>query len=227
MTNPANTRARLREVYRRLHEAYGSQHWWPGETPFEVCIGAILTQAASWANVEKGLANLKNAGVFSAKALRETPNEVLARLLYPCGYYNTKARKVKAFVEHLGVRYADDLAAFLARPPEALRGELLGIHGIGEETADDIVLYAAGQPSFVVDAYTRRIFSRLGMADETWPYGRLRALFMDALPRDTALFNEYHALIVRHGKERCRKREPLCGGCALVTLCAFGTARLS
>ncbi len=226
MTNAAKTRARLMRVYRHLYDTYGPQHWWPGETPFEVCIGAILTQAASWGNVEKGLANLKNAGVFSARALRETPQEDLARLLYPCGYYNAKARKVKAFVEHLGARYGDDLGAFLARPAEALRDELLGIHGIGEETADDIVLYAAGQPSFVVDAYTRRLLARLGLADETWAYGRLRALFMDALPRDAALFNEYHALIVRHGKERCRKREPLCGGCPVFSVCPFGTARL-
>ncbi|MSQ13370.1 MAG: hypothetical protein EXR47_04410 [Dehalococcoidia bacterium] len=226
MTNAAKTRARLLEVYRRLYDTYGPQHWWPGETPFEVCIGAILTQAASWSNVEKGLANLKDAGVFSVKALRETPQHELAQLLYPCGYYNAKARKLKAFVDHLGERYSDDLGAFLARPAEALRDELLGVHGIGEETADDIVLYAAGQPSFVVDAYTRRLLARLGLADSTWPYERRRALFMDALPRDAALFNEYHALIVRHGKERCRKREPLCEGCPLLGVCAEGSVRL-
>lgn len=214
---------RLLRVYHLLHRAYGPQHWWPGDTPFEVCIGAILTQAASWSNVEKGLASLKAAGVFTPRALRETPQDELARLLYSCGYYNGKARKLKAFAEFLDTHYADELEAFLTQPAEALRSELLGIHGIGEETADDIVLYAAGQPSFVVDAYTRRVFSRLGLADEAWPYGRLRALFMDALPHDSALFNEYHALMVRHGKERCRKREPACEGCPLVGVCLFGT----
>jgi len=226
-TFKASLGTRLMAVYHAVHQAYGPQHWWPGDTPFEVCVGAILTQAASWSNVEKGLANLKATGVFSPRALRETPQDDLARLLYSCGYYNGKARKVKAFAEHLGERYGDDLAAMLARPAEELRAELLGIHGIGEETADDIVLYAANQPSFVVDAYTRRIFSRLGLADEAWPYERLRALFMDALPQDAALFNEYHALIVRHGKERCRKREPLCDGCPLQPSCPVGVEATS
>ncbi|MSQ11655.1 MAG: hypothetical protein EXR48_02990 [Dehalococcoidia bacterium] len=216
----------LREVYGRLYATYGPQWWWLADSSFEVCLGAILTQGAAWSNVEKGLENLRRAGLFSPGALRAAPRDTLAALLYPCGYFNAKARKVKAFVEHLGERWSDDLDAFLHQPADVLRSELLGIYGIGPETADDIALHAAGQPSFVVDAYTRRLLARLGLADERWPYDRTRALFMERLPHDPTLFNEYHALIVRHGKERCLKRAPRCEGCCLQPLCPAGQASI-
>ncbi|MBI4234563.1 MAG: endonuclease III domain-containing protein [Chloroflexi bacterium] len=218
-------RARLQEVYDHLYGAYGPQGWWPAETPFEVCIGAILTQSAAWGNVEKALVNLKAAGVFSPSALRATPLERLAELVHPSGYFNAKARKIRAFAEHLGSRYQDDLDAMLAQDTAPLRQELLGIFGIGEETADDILLYAAGKPVFVVDAYTRRITQRLGLTPDTDSYDGFQKLFMRPLPPDPRLFNEYHALLVRHGKEVCRK-EPLCQRCCLLELCRDGQSRV-
>ena len=216
-----HTRERLLAVYQRLLQRYGPQHWWPGETPFEVIIGAILTQSAAWTNVDKALANLKEARVFSPRALRELPLEELASLLRPSGYFNAKARKVRAFVEHLGAHYGDDLDAFLGQDVETLRGELLSIYGIGEETADDILLYAADKPSFVIDAYTRRILGRLEVTPELDTYGAWRAIFHHALPPDVSLYNEYHALLVAHGKETCRKT-PRCQGCCLLALCPTG-----
>jgi endonuclease-3 related protein len=232
----------LLEVYRRLLRRYGPQGWWPGDGAFEVCVGAILTQNTAWGNVEKAMPRLTEAGVLSVGGLHWLPEAELAELIRSSGYFNTKARKLKAFVGHLYERYHGDLAALLARrPTEALREELLSIHGIGEETADDILLYAAGRPSFVVDAYTRRIVDRLGLRPSVVhpeparpelvegrrrqrdTYQAYRTLFMDALPADTALYNEYHALLVRLGKEVCRKQEPYCGGCPLQGVCETGS----
>jgi endonuclease-3 related protein len=214
----------LLNIYHLLLERYRPQHWWPGDGPFEVIIGAILTQSAAWANVDRALANLKQAEVLSPGALRDLPGDTLADLLRPSGYFNAKARKVKAFVEHLGSRHQDDLDALLRQPAEMLRQELLSIHGIGEETADDILLYAAGYPFFVVDAYTRRIFERLGITPQGATYQAWQTLFHQVLPREATLFNEYHALLVAHGKATCRK-SPLCKGCCLLDLCPTGQAR--
>jgi len=211
----------LLEVFRRLHQRYGSQGWWPAESRFEVIVGAILTQGVSWANVERALENLKQAGVFSLQGLRECPHEQLASLLRPCLYYNVKTRKLKAFAEHLHRRYADNLETFLSQEPSALRSELLAIYGIGEETADDILLYAAGQPFFVIDAYTRRILKRLGLAPSQDGYQAYQQLFHQGLPRDAGMFNEYHALLDRHAKESCHRR-PLCLSCCLLDLCPTG-----
>jgi endonuclease-3 related protein len=225
---------RLQDVYERLLGAYGPQHWWPGDSAFEVIVGAILTQSASWANVEKALANLKAAGALSHRALQRMDEGVIAELIRPSGYFNAKARKLKVLVEMVQARFDGHLHCLLRVETAELRDLLLATHGIGPETADSIVLYAAGRPSFVIDAYTRRLFSRLGMQPgpsipprravrqgergyEAW-----RSLFMDALPADAALFNEYHALIVAHGKDVCRKREPLCGECVLLEVCPTG-----
>ncbi|MBM3925628.1 MAG: endonuclease [SAR202 cluster bacterium] len=213
----------LVDVYERLYSAYGPQHWWPGESAFEVVIGAILTQSAAWVNVEKALANLKSAGVMSAEGLRDVPEARLAELLRPSGYFNMKARKVKAFIDHLWSRYDGDLEGLLSQEAESLREELLGIWGIGEETADDIVLYAASKPVFVIDAYTRRVFERLGLGGGVRSYGEWQALFHSSLPRNAALFNEYHALVVKHGKDVCRKA-PRCEGCCLREVCKAGKA---
>jgi len=218
------TRQVLLDMYRRLYAAYGAQGWWPGGSPFEVVVGAVLTQAAAWTNVEKAIDNLKTAGVLSPRGILETPVDDLARLVYPAGYYNAKARKLKAFVEMLFERHGGDLDRLFALPLRELRRELLATHGIGPETADAVILYAAGRPCFVVDAYTRRVFSRLGLAPARDDYGSWQRTFEEALPSDAALFNEYHALIDRHAKTYCRN-QPLCGRCFLRGVCATGRGR--
>ena len=153
--------------------------------------------------------------------MADTPPEKIAGLIRPCVYYNEKAKKLKAFLTFLGERHRGDLSLLLALSVDSLREELLTVRGIGEETADAIILYAANKPSFVIDAYTRRILERLGLAETKTPYEHVRDLFMHSLPADVPLYNEYHALLVRHGKDRCRLRQPLCSGCPLQSLCRF------
>ncbi|HZP26156.1 MAG TPA: endonuclease III domain-containing protein [Dehalococcoidia bacterium] len=211
---------RLRDVYRRLDAAYGPQHWWPGETPFEVIVGAILTQSAAWANVEKAIVNLKAAGTLTPQTMSAIDEAELAQLVYPAGYFNAKARKLRAFLALLNQRFDGDLERLLATPPDELRTLLLATHGIGPETADSILLYAAGQPSFVIDAYTRRTFARLGFSPARDDYASWRALFQEALPEDVPLFNQFHALIVHHGKDVCRAK-PLCSECPLAEICIW------
>jgi endonuclease-3 related protein len=208
-------------VYRCLLDAYGRQHWWPGQNPFEVIIGAILTQAVAWANVERAIASLKEADLMTFDRLYGAPLNKLAEKIRPCLYYNEKAKKLKAFLRFLAEHYEGDLSLLLGLPVPSLRKELLSVRGIGEETADAIILYAAGKPSFVVDAYTRRILSRLGLIEERAAYEEIRTLFMTHLPNDADLYNEYHALLVRHAKERCRSREPICDGCPLREKCRY------
>jgi endonuclease-3 related protein len=208
----------LLNIYRQLLAHYGSQHWWPAQEPFEVIVGAILTQTAAWGNVEKALANLRAAKVLSPPALRHLPVSELATLVHPCGYYNAKALKLKSFAYWLGNHYDDDLNRLFANDIYDLRQQLISIHGIGQETADSIILYAVGKPIFVVDAYTRRIISHIGLAPSQNSYGAYQALFMDNLPPDVKLFNEYHALLVCLGKKACRN-QPLCPQCCLNNLC--------
>ncbi len=209
----------LTEIYNLLLARYGSQHWWPGDTPFEVIVGAILTQSAAWGNVEKAIANLKKAGVLDPAPLRNLSLDELSRLIYPSGYYNAKALKLKAFVKYLGEVHEDSLESLFSLDISSLRNELLNIHGIGPETADSIILYAARKPIFVIDAYTRRIISRLGLKPAREDYSSYQALFMKNLPADEKLFNEYHALFVRHGKEVCKKK-PICSKCCLSEICS-------
>jgi endonuclease III related protein len=208
----------LTDIYQRLYKAYGPQHWWPAEEPFEVIVGAILTQSAAWTNVEKAISNLKKARTLSPRSLREIPEKQLAYLIYPSGYYNAKARKLKAFTEWLGQEFDDNLVKLFQPGIKQLREQLLGIYGIGEETADSILLYAGNKPVFVIDAYTRRIIDRLGLTTKLTGYRDYQKLFMDYLPPDVAVFNEYHALLVKMGKEACRKK-PLCFNCCLNPLC--------
>jgi endonuclease-3 related protein len=203
----------LEYMYRRLLDCYGPQHWWPAEGPFEMMVGAVLTQSTTWTSVEKAIGNLKNAGALSPQALRKLPASELAKLIFPTGYYNAKARKLKALADYLG-EYRDDLDRLFAIDTCRLRRELLGVHGIGEETADSILLYAARRPVFVIDAYTRRVISRVGLATEKGRYADYQRLFMDNLPADSGLYNEYHALLVCLGKNVCR-RHPLCQQCCL------------
>jgi len=204
----------LLNIYQRLMAHYGPQHWWPAQEPFEVIVGAILTQSAAWINVEKAIANLKAAGALSPGALRQLPHSEVARLIHSCGYYNAKANKLKAFTHWLGEQYNDNLDRLFASNAELLRQKLLAIYGIGEETADSIILYAANKPTFVIDAYTRRIVSRIGLTPHSNRYAAYQALFMTNLPSDAVLFNEYHALLVRLAKNVCQPR-PLCQQCCL------------
>ena len=215
------SRALLLEIYRRLYARYGPQGWWPGESRLEIVIGAILTQATAWTGVEKAISNLNAACLLSVQPLKDIPETELATLLKPSGYFNAKARKLKAFIVHLWNYYSGDLDSFLSKGTVELREELLSIHGIGEETADDILLYAGEKPSFVIDTYTRRVLQRLGLAPEGESYRAYQAVFHRALPPDVSLYNEYHALLDRHAKETCRK-EPRCGGCCLLELCPTG-----
>ncbi len=210
----------LQNIYRQLINYYGPQHWWPAQEPFEVIIGAILTQAAAWVNVEKALANLKAGKALSPNALRQLSLSEVARLIHPCGYYNAKALKLKSLTYWLGEYYNDNLTKLFANNTECLRQELLSVHGIGEETADSIILYAANKPIFVIDAYTRRIINHTGLAPASNSYAAYQALFMDNLPADAELFNEYHALLVHLGKEVCHNR-PLCQQCCLNNICYY------
>lgn len=220
MGKPA-LRQRLPEIYRRLLVRYGEQLWWPGDSPFEVMVGAILTQSAAWTNVEKAIDALKAAGALSAQALREISLPELARIIRASGYYNAKALKLKALAEWLGKRCKDNLDKLFVLDTDSLREELLGVHGVGEETADSILLYAGNKPIFVIDAYTRRILNRAGIKPKKETYVAYQALFMDNLPPDTQLFNEYHALLVCLGKNVCRKNQPLCEKCCLKELCRY------
>lgn len=213
----------LFSIYQRLFAEYGEQHWWPGADQFEIIIGAILTQQVAWKNVERALSALKAADLMDPEVLLRAPLDEVAVLIRPTIYYNQKAKKLRSFLLFLQERHHLDLNDLFSLSAEALREELLSVHGIGEETADSIVLYAARKPSFVIDSYTRRIMQRLGVISGTEAYAALRVLFMEGLPRDVKLYNEYHALFVRHGKERCRSRDPRCSGCPLWDVCAYAS----
>ncbi len=210
----------LQDIFKRLMADYGPQHWWPAREPFEVMVGAILTQSAAWLNVEKAIINLKEAKALSPEALRRLDLLEVARLIRPSGYYNAKALKLKSLARWLGEYYDDQLDKLSSSSTSELRQQLLSVHGIGPETADSIILYATGKPIFVIDAYTRRILSRIGLAPSGNSYVAYQALFMDNLTADAGLFNEYHALLVRLAKDVCRKK-PLCLKCCLNGICQF------
>lgn len=202
------------EIYNALFKYFGPQDWWPGETPFEVIIGAILTQNTSWDNVKKAIASLKKSRKFTPEGLFKLPPGELALLIKSSGYFNIKAKRLKNFLSFLFDDYEGDLGRLLKEDGNILRHKLLNVNGIGPETADSILLYAAEYPVFVVDAYTKRIFSRHGYVPSDATYHQIQELFTEALPGDTQLYNEYHALIVRVGKELCRKT-PRCNFCPI------------
>jgi endonuclease-3 related protein len=211
------------EVFRLLLGAYGPQGWWPGASdPFEVVVGAVLTQSVAWRNVERALDNLRAAGLLSPRALLDLDEAALAAVIRPAGYHTVKARRLRAVARLVVDDFGGDLDALLTLPLPALRQTLLDTYGIGEETADDIIVYAARRPSFVVDAYTRRLFGRLGQRPPGDTYADWQAYLERPLPPDAALFGELHALIVQHGKERCTKRAPRCPGCPLLAGCPTG-----
>jgi endonuclease-3 related protein len=208
------TATTIREMYDALLARFGPQDWWPAESPTEMIIGAILTQNTAWKNVERAIANLRCQGLLDFRALHATPIETLAELIRPAGYYNIKARRLMNLVDFLCRQYDCDLNAFFELPVHRLREELLGVSGVGKETADAIVLYGACKPTFVVDAYTARILRRHFLIDETADYDLIKDLFESALPAEAPLFNEYHALIVMCGKGYCRPRAQ-CERCPL------------
>lgn len=210
------SRKALRAIYDGLLAAYGDQGWWPGDSPFEIMVGAVLTQNTAWSNVEKAIANLKAAGVLDPERLLALPDQELAELIRPSGYYNIKAQRLKQLCRFL--QDAGGVAALAAEPTDVLRKALLAVKGVGPETADDILLYAFDRPVFVIDAYTRRLLQRCGLATGEESYEDLRAGFERALGPDAALFNQYHGLIVQHAKTACATR-PRCGRCCLAKQC--------
>jgi endonuclease-3 related protein len=211
-------RPRVVDVYRRLRRRFGRAGWWPAQTPFEVCLGAILTQSTSWTNVEKALEGLRRRGLLSYEALKDLPASRLAPRIRSSGFFRVKARRVRAFTRFLGDHYGGRVEAMAEEPLGLLRAKLLGVPGIGPETADSILLYAVGLPTFVVDACTRRVFSRLGLLSGRESYDEIQSFFTSRLPPDVSVYNDYHAQIVRLAKEVCRKR-PRCLECPLGDIC--------
>jgi endonuclease III related protein len=206
----------VERYFHTLSRALGPMHWWPARTRFEVIVGAILTQNTAWKNVERAIGELRRERLLSPKAIEEVPVQRLAMLIRSSGYFRQKAKKLKAFVHFLRRDFGGSLARMFRIPTGDLRVRLLGVHGIGRETADSILLYAGAHPVFVVDAYTHRILGRHGLTDGKPDYEAVRALFESALPRKAAVYNEFHALLVNVGKNWCRPREPRCKGCPLL-----------
>lgn len=205
----------LLEIYRRLLAHFGHRHWWPARTPFEVMVGAILTQNTAWANVEKAIANLRAARALTPRALAAVPPAKLREFIRPSGYFNQKEKKLRAFLDYfLAPPYRGSVARLRRAEAGRVRAELLAVWGIGPETADSILLYALGRPVFVVDAYTRRVFGRLGLTDPAAEYDELQAYFTVQLPADTQLYNDFHAQVVELGARYCKAR-PDCAGCPL------------
>jgi len=205
----------LPSYYATLAKILGPRHWWPARTPFEVIVGAILTQNTAWQNVEKAMANLRRERLLTPQAIERVSTQRLARLVRPSGYFRQKAKKLKAFVRFLRNEFGGSLARMFATPTLGLREQLLGVFGIGPETADSILLYAGGHPIFVVDAYTHRILGRHGIGPGKPDYEAVRSMFEANLPPDARLYNEFHALLVSVGKNWCRPREPRCSACPL------------
>jgi endonuclease-3 related protein len=202
------------EMYHLMLNHFGPQHWWPAKDELEMMVGAILTQNTSWNNVEKAIKNLKKRAILNIEALQAISVPELAEEIRPAGYFNIKAARLKNLINFIVERYDGDVSMLLMEKTDILREGLLSIRGVGLETADSIILYAVGRPIFVIDSYTHRILNRHGLADDQTSYHELQELFMDSLAEDVGLFNEFHALIVRTGKEYCR-RKPLCKICPL------------
>ncbi|MFZ5908128.1 MAG: endonuclease III domain-containing protein [Nitrospirota bacterium] len=206
------------DIYRKLYDFYGPQHWWPGDTPFEIAVGAILTQNTNWSNVEKAIRNLKEHNALTPQAIHTMALREFAELIRPAGYYNIKAKRLKSFMQCLVNDFHGSMERMKHRDVSALRAILLSVNGIGPETADSILLYALGKPVFVIDAYTRRVLSRHGILEYRRPYEEYQTLFHESLKKDPAFYNEYHALFVRVGKTYCKKQNPLCRQCPLEAL---------
>ena len=203
------------EIYEILLDHFGPQGWWPGDTSFEIMVGAVLTQNTNWTNVSRAISNLKKENLLSFEKLHALPVEVLAEKIQPAGYFNLKAARLKNLLNFIAQEYNGSLEDLFAQDMQTLREHILTVKGIGPETADSILLYAGGKPAFVVDAYTHRIFVRHNIIAEEEGYYEIQEYFTLSLPEDVELFNQYHALIVRLGKEFCKKSKPLCSRCPL------------
>lgn len=211
------TGQKLMEIYNLLFSAFGPQNWWPADTELEMMVGAILTQNTSWNNVEKAIENLREKDLLSVRVLSHIPSTILSGYIRPAGYYNLKVKRLKNLIKLIEDKYNGDVNKLFSLDTENIRKELLSVKGVGEETADSIILYGAGRPIFVVDTYTHRILTRHGLIEEEAGYNGLQVFFMDNLPNDVELFKEFHALIVKTGKNFCRRR-PLCSKCPLEDL---------
>ena len=209
----------LYQIYTRLQEEYGPQHWWPADTPFEVMLGAILTQNTAWTNVEKAMASLRGVCGLTPEGILSLTPDRLENAIRSSGYFRQKSARLRSFCRFLMNQYGGDLSGMGGYDTGELREELLSLKGIGPETADSILLYALDRPVFVVDAYTIRILSRLGLVGESIRYDEVQALLMENIEPEIALFNEFHALFVAHGKNRCTKRSPKCLGCPVSDIC--------
>jgi endonuclease-3 related protein len=203
------------EAYRLLYDHFGPQDWWPGDTPFEIMVGAILTQNTNWSNVEKAIQNLKSENLLSYESLAQLTADEIAQWIRPAGYYNLKARRLRNFLDMVANIYQGELDFFIDDDLRSARENLLTVNGIGPETADSILLYACGHPVFVVDIYTHRVFSRHNLVMEETDYSTIQNLFLDHLIQDIQVYNEFHALIVRVAKTYCKKTKPLCEKCPL------------
>lgn len=210
-----NSTSQLQEIYDRLYQFYGPQNWWPAESRIEMLVGAVLTQNTNWQNVRKAIDALRTEGLLSFEALSSISVDALSLFIKSSGYYNLKAKRLKNLLQMIEDEYGGGLDDLLENEPHSARESLLSVKGIGPETADSILLYAGGHPLFVVDTYTHRIFSRHNLVPDDCDYQSLQDLFMDNLPHDSQLFNEYHALIVKTAKQFCKKNKPLCEKCPL------------
>jgi endonuclease III related protein len=208
-----STAEALENLYQKLLRHYGPQHWWPADTPLEVMVGAVLTQNTAWKNVDKAIANLKREDLLSLRALLDLEPERLAELIRPAGYYKLKTGRLLNLLNLVDREYEGDLDYMFSLPVDRLREDLLATKGIGPETADSILLYAGGLPVFVIDTYTARVVNRHGLADPSMGYFELQELFSDSLPAEAELYNQFHALLVRLGNDRCKKSKPRCEGC--------------
>jgi endonuclease-3 related protein len=203
------------DAYRLLYDHFGPQDWWPGDTPFEIMVGAILTQNTNWSNVQKAIQNLKSENLLSYESLAQLTADEIAQWIRPAGYYNLKARRLRNFLDMVANIYQGELDFFIDDDLNSARENLLTVNGIGPETADSILLYACGHPVFVVDIYTHRVFSRHNLVMEETDYSTIQNLFLDHLVQDIQIYNEFHALIVRVAKTYCKKTKPLCEKCPL------------
>ncbi|MCU0666336.1 MAG: endonuclease III domain-containing protein [Candidatus Omnitrophica bacterium] len=205
----------LKDIYKKLFRCFGRQYWWPAESPFEVMVGAILTQNTNWRNVEKAIGNLKQNKALDPFKMLAMPHKKLACMIRPAGYYNIKTKRLKEFLKFFTRIYKADFGLMRAQNTDALRKELLAVKGIGEETADSILLYALSKPVFVIDAYTKRLLARHNFIAGSCLYQQAQKIFMENLNKDVKMFNEYHALIVKLNKEFCLKNNPRCRICPL------------
>jgi endonuclease-3 related protein len=212
----------LVRAYDRLFDAFGPQHWWPGDSPFEIIVGAVLVQNTSWRNVERAIQNLRDAAVMSPVAMYALPPEELAELIRPAGYYQVKTRRLRNLLQFVLDNFGGSLDEMFTTDLSTLREQLLAVHGIGPETADAILLYAGGLPTFVVDTYTHRVLARHGWIGYEADYHEIKDYFESTLPADAPLYNEYHALLVRVGKDFCRRTAPKCEACPLSNMLPEG-----